>query len=310
MRHLAIVPSSLGSLTRDFYSYRDAGPAAKLFSSLPSSVTIVDVSVDWLHVATWYIDTAATPMGHLLHAKADGTGFQEIVFAPGPNAAGQIFAGVSLDGKTVWYVSDITTAAPNWTGTLHLVPVDGTAPTTFTVGGYGTTTAINFQIDFASKGAAGIAWAGGAAADSIAFSGGSSAHVPAQATNVPVFAGSSDGKHLYYQDQAGAIDHLDVAARTANQLGTTTWQYISGTFAAYYVGATGALLRLPGDAGGPQTLATSGAINLQTRSDPFEEEIDYGSAQVGTGTGATDYSILGDLCGPGDKEFCNITWPR
>ena len=305
-RHFRIAASSFGAATSDVYTYASTGPAAlKLFAGLPVAPTIVGVPDDAARALITYIDTTgASPVGHALWSRIDGTSPQSKTFTPGADAAGQTFGGFSRDGSVAWYVSDIVNVTSGWAGTLHLVPADGGAESTVAVGG---PAGPSFSIWFAVQGATGVATAANGAG--VAFNGSTSLAAPAPAAPL---AAPRDGSHLYYQSVAARFIDLAAASLATTDLGPATYgSYGSGTWATYLTSASGALLRLSGISGGPLQLAASGSGAFTNLSDLLEDEGNYYSSPLGTGAAdATDRLFLLDTCGPDDTEACLSAFPQ
>jgi hypothetical protein len=97
-----------------------------------------------------------------------------------------------------------------------------------------------------------------------------------------------------------------MATLTAQQISSVA-PTATGNWASYIID-NGALIRLPGDKGGPQIISPNGGTFLSGPSDLFEDEGQYlwltVSPPLVAPTASPAFTILGDLCGPAEKETC------
>lgn len=287
--------------TFDLYYVRGRGPSAvKVLQGLSFRSPVTAISADGAWVLAAYIAAvdSSTP-GRVAYAKADGTAATVIQYVPGIAAAGVVYAGFSLDGKTLFYVSDIAPSANNWTGTLHLVPLAGGADQTVTVGGP-ISGAPQLLLAFASAGPAGVA---SSSSGAIAFNGGSSA--PIAVSGAALFSQPADARHLYLSDPARSID-VNLETLTATTAGGP---FLTGAYGSYASGIDGGgLVRFPDRDGGPTPFATGTPI-VSSQGDLFEDEdtyifLSFNNSDAGTDR-AKDFNLLVDQCGPYDYEDCH-----
>ena len=255
-----------------------------------------DEARDGAHVAVAYTTPGQAASWHVRTATLGGVAAAPSLDLTAP-AAG---AGFTLDGKALAAWEQQTPGA-NWTGVLHLLPLDGSTGTDVALS---AAAMVPPSVTFAWAGLAGIAQTPSQLnpTAALAFSG---ARRLSLASALLLWA-SPDGRTMYFSGQpkpadASGVWQLDMATLAATLLDTNMTPSVQpGSYAAYYATSAGGLERW--SAAGRQTLAATGLDAAHFYGDTLlGSSFSWLHATVnasGTGLDDTrDATYLLDFCG-------------